>query len=77
MPNPAIIVEVEGGAVRAVRNIPPGFEVEVWDYDTDYAEEDDELETDDAGEEHYTYLWLPSDGELAADVERGRRERGQ
>jgi hypothetical protein len=37
-----IIVEVEGGVVQSVRNIPRGIVIEIRDFDTDGAEENTE-----------------------------------
>lgn len=53
-----IIIEVEGGVVQDVKNVPPGIVVEVRDFDCDEeASEDNEVEILDGEEcwvDHYT-----------------------
>ncbi len=40
-PHPPIVVEVRGGVVQDVRNVPPGYDYQVEDYDNLEAEEEE------------------------------------
>jgi hypothetical protein len=49
-------VRVEGGCVRHVA-VPPGVRVRVFDYDIEFAGDEDDLDTDDDGDECILSVW--------------------
>ena len=52
-----IRIIVSGGVVQEVQNVPPGFIVDVWDYDCD--SEDDGVELDSIGDPVVKSEWFP------------------
>ena len=48
-----IIITVEGGVIQSIDNIPPGQVVQVWDFDTECAEDEEELQENEQGERFY------------------------
>jgi hypothetical protein len=62
-PEPAVIrVTVVGGVVQQVAGVPPGVRVEVWDYDTEGARED-ECEVDAEGDAFTRAIYEGGEGD--------------
>ena len=51
-----ITVIVEGGMVQEVRDVPPGIEVVIQDYDTEGVDEEELLDDED-GEDYFEAAW--------------------
>jgi hypothetical protein len=52
-----VIIDVEGGIIQSIKNIPPGIIIEVRDYDVEGADTE-EIKTID-GEEAVISTWYP------------------
>ena len=59
-----IIIDVDGGLIQDIHNIPDGVEIEVRDYDTDgetSEDGDEDIFEDDNGYSYFLGVWKNSD----------------
>lgn len=55
-----IVITVEDGVIQSIDNIPPGQVVQVWDFDVEYADDEDELKENERGEKFYLSEYVGS-----------------